>query len=366
MMNKQQWPRHPPFLAGLFASVWNAATLSTCRPISVSILVFLATAWNTSHASLIERDLFTPGDQLLTFDTTSGLEWLDLDQTTLMSSNDFLAGAGGWLSLGFMHANIDQVHHLYEQFGIVDFSGASVTSNVAGITAILQVMGCTGNCGTTLPSQSGFAELVPMDPVIIGLPYVELRQLDGMGSVHLSYIPPNPEFSRDYRNGFQGNYLVRAVPEPSTSFLIGIGLAGMLARRCANMRKRDLPNRRTRHNNGAGQSASAYRSKAFFCGSRIDEFPLATKPAFRTVPSALNSVYERAAVVSNKMRSLRHIEDLTPPWPPNAFGTTSSVPLMSLGPSVSNASWVKSSKSVVVLSGWTVCRLLTKASYSAN
>lgn len=236
-MTEQPWPRHSAFLAGLFASKWNAATFLARRPISVLILLFFATAWNVSHASLIERDLFTPGDQLLTFDTTSGLEWLDLDQTTIMSSNDFLAGAGGWLSLGFMHANIDQVHHLYEQFGIVDFSGASVAANVAGITAILQVMGCTGNCGTTLPSQSGFAELVPMDPVIIGLPYVELSQFDGTGSVHLSSIPPNPEFSRDYRNAFQGNYLIRAVPEPSTSFLIGIGLAGMLARRGASMCK---------------------------------------------------------------------------------------------------------------------------------
>lgn len=60
-------------------------------------------------AALIEVDLFTAGDGLLTRDTATGLEWLDLTATTGRSYQQVLADVGGWRSLGFRHATGTEV-----------------------------------------------------------------------------------------------------------------------------------------------------------------------------------------------------------------------------------------------------------------
>ena len=63
-------------------------------------------------AALVEVDLFSSGDTLITQDTDSGLEWLDLTETVGISYNDIIAGEGGYTGLGFQHATGDQISAL--------------------------------------------------------------------------------------------------------------------------------------------------------------------------------------------------------------------------------------------------------------
>ena len=60
-------------------------------------------------AELIEIDLKAPGDGLVTRDTATGLDWLDLTETTFLSYADVLAGAGGPTAAGWRHATGDEV-----------------------------------------------------------------------------------------------------------------------------------------------------------------------------------------------------------------------------------------------------------------
>jgi hypothetical protein len=50
---------------------------------------------------------------LITRDTETGLEWLDLTATENLSYNDIEADVGGWISLGFRHATGSEVCGLF-------------------------------------------------------------------------------------------------------------------------------------------------------------------------------------------------------------------------------------------------------------
>lgn len=74
------------------------------------VLLALSYGWlilqpaSGASASLLELDLLTAGDGLVTRDTETGLDWLDLTATLNLSYNDIEADLGGWISLGFRHA----------------------------------------------------------------------------------------------------------------------------------------------------------------------------------------------------------------------------------------------------------------------
>lgn len=52
----------------------------------------------------------------ITLDTTTGIEWLDLQLTTGLSIADIDGGAGGWHAQGWRHASADEVCDLYEAY----------------------------------------------------------------------------------------------------------------------------------------------------------------------------------------------------------------------------------------------------------
>ena len=63
--------------AGVFSLGLLVATLGFVQPAS---------------AALIEQDLFTSGDGLITLDTSTGLEWLDVTETLGQTYNAVAAG----------------------------------------------------------------------------------------------------------------------------------------------------------------------------------------------------------------------------------------------------------------------------------
>ena len=110
---------------------------------------------NPASAALIEQDLFAAGDGLITFDDQTGLEWLDLTETTNLSYNDVETDGGGWLSLGFRHATGAEVCDLMAAYAAFDpgcsgsplgggglknsapFTGNDLMMSLLGITAVV-------------------------------------------------------------------------------------------------------------------------------------------------------------------------------------------------------------------------------------
>ena len=76
-------------------------------------LLFALLVGSRAAAELVEIDLVTPGDGLVTRDTVTGLDWLDLTETTLLSYTDVVTGAGGYTAAGWRHATGDEVCALF-------------------------------------------------------------------------------------------------------------------------------------------------------------------------------------------------------------------------------------------------------------
>lgn len=77
--------------------------------------------------ALIQKDLVPGrGDQLLTYDSITNLEWLNLTATANRSYLEILAGFGGFIGIfGFQYATQSQVSTLFQHAGVSKFSGPS-------------------------------------------------------------------------------------------------------------------------------------------------------------------------------------------------------------------------------------------------
>ena len=198
-----------------------------------------------TQAALISADLLAPGDGLITRDTATNLDWLDLTPTIGLSFNQVAGGAGGWTSLGFRYATTTEVMGLYTDAGIVIFGGTTSPLNVPGVSLLLGLMGITSTVGPT-PSETaiGLAESVPPDPTFAGTGFITLfpalppsTPVDiASAAVTSAPFPGLP--SKSEGSNQRGSYLVRTavigtVPEPAISSLIllGIAVAGLVSRR---------------------------------------------------------------------------------------------------------------------------------------
>jgi len=105
----------------------------------LSFLIFITTP---SLATLITKDFLNVGDNLITLDTNTGLEWLDLSVSAGQSVNSLKAGYGGLLTNhNFSIDDNGSLHRLIDSIGW----------DLAGIDTLLDTLGCT-ICG---PSSYG-------------------------------------------------------------------------------------------------------------------------------------------------------------------------------------------------------------------
>jgi len=126
------------------------------RLMAAAIMGLVIAGSVTVHASIVERDLLAAGDGLITQDTDTGLGWLDMTESTNLSVNDVLGGAGNFLSDGFNYATEAQIRTFWTNAGIPTFNtnattpGADaagrVSENFAPVVALMELIGCTGNC----------------------------------------------------------------------------------------------------------------------------------------------------------------------------------------------------------------------------
>ena len=175
----------------------------------------------SASAALINSTIEDLDDGLL--DTDTNLEWLDLTVTQGLSYNEAEA-----LSIvtgnGFEHATVDQVDTLFVNAGFVTTDSADNTANDPAAALLLDLMGCTLDCGTDSDTGRGFADFF----FFTFRPYYQEGPSGGSAAVFEFDL-----FSadKDLKDPNSGHFLVReavvSVPEPSIIALLGVGLIGL-------------------------------------------------------------------------------------------------------------------------------------------
>lgn len=175
-------------------------------------------------AALISNDLNSTADGLLTLDTDTGLEWLDLSETFNMSVADVqpLISSGGSLD-SFRLAQATEVHGLMANAGLPISTSTGTISYSAADLGAADVL--TALLGETVGRHYGAS-------------YRGARGhlLDNGADRVVGYytINDNRLFNDYFANNSEwpgaGVWLVRsanAVPEPGTMAALGLALAGL-------------------------------------------------------------------------------------------------------------------------------------------
>ena len=198
---------------------------------SISLAATALVLSTSVDAAIISTDWQISGDNLITTDTESGLNWLDLTETNGLTY-DYVSSqlsVGGQFE-GFRYATPDEVVALYYSFSINLAATAPQTSTSYdfGIMIAAGVLGnttcaydCIANPYGTLGYTSQTWDEHPSYKVVMGATVdqnsVPTYRTDG------SYFQLSA-----YSTGYTGSYLVQAVPVPAAVWLFGSGLLGLI------------------------------------------------------------------------------------------------------------------------------------------
>jgi hypothetical protein len=193
---------------------------------AVSACVISMAISTVSHAALIEVDLFSPGDALLTRDSTTALDWLDLTETVSLSFDEIGAGVGGWTAMGFRYATGAEVCDLFtrEFFAPTPCPTATFVAEVRDGDLVSPIVAFFGSTILGLPRTNGvYDDGTPSDGLV--------------GILQAQFIPDDNESTIGITDNlvlsstssfFDGHFLVRPVPVPAAVWLFGSGLLGMI------------------------------------------------------------------------------------------------------------------------------------------
>ncbi len=198
----------------------------------IAALLSAIVVFNPVHASLVSVDWKNAGDNLLTRDTDSKLDWLDLTETRNMSYVDVISLLGpGGLFEGFSYASNAQVVALWQNYGIDLAAGAPVASGVPLDPAITTASQQLGNILPQLAPRYEFGTLgLTGEGSVNTMRYVMGAYVDNGGPVNL-YVPSGAdEIDVSTQTAYYGSFLVTAspVPVPPALWLFASGLAGLI------------------------------------------------------------------------------------------------------------------------------------------
>ena len=204
------------------------------------VLVFCFSMCGTANATLLSVDLNTAGDGLLTLDTNTNIEWLDLTLTQGQSYNSILANFGGYVGQGFRHAIEAELCGLFGALGDQVLGCANNQTNIFS-TSILQssateLVSKLGDTFVGFSSSSvtcGIYDGGLIQGNRVGLAGIEAGS--NAGCVTGFPAPPSVATLDNWittggTNSLVGHYLVRNAinaPEPTTLALLSLGLFGL-------------------------------------------------------------------------------------------------------------------------------------------
>jgi hypothetical protein len=155
---------------------------------------------------LIRQDLDGEGDELITRDADSRLDWLDLTATAGESYDSVQGGFGGYVGeRGFRFARLSEVRNLFGKVG--ELTSTCERSNRRGVDLLIELLGCTSTCGNILERAYGIAEREPFDVDWASSPIVE-KCYDREARVQTTTV------RKDYASAVRGSFLVRSIAMP--------------------------------------------------------------------------------------------------------------------------------------------------------
>ncbi len=219
------------------------------------MLVVLFGFAGVASAGLVSESLFAPGDNLLTLDTQTGIEWLNVALTNGQSYNDVEAGIYT-AQLGFSYASGSDLSQLFVDSGVPegcvvygcnwgywDFGNPNyvATYNLVNLLGMTWDVSDPNNLlyGATWGQTFGLTADSDAngDYDVGGVRYN--GNADYAAFAHWSYgIDPYPALTMgpSDTNQYVGSFLIRetnSTPEPSTMLLMLAGLAGLVGLRKA-------------------------------------------------------------------------------------------------------------------------------------
>lgn len=184
------------------------------RGVDLLLLVFLLLP-SVTNAELVARDLDTEGDAGLTFDTSSGLEWLDLTLTMGLSYNDVLESPYAQ-DRGFRLATVDEFYALCVAAGGVDVPGWSV-GNVPAVDLLQELLGCTLYCTPSYIEHRAYGWIASDNPDSLSTGRIELSRYSMVVVGSLQALLRGT-YSGDDAVAAYGAFLVR--PEPGSAVAV--------------------------------------------------------------------------------------------------------------------------------------------------
>ena len=208
-------------------------------------LMFFAAVSQAGLLNLSERDYLSSGDALITYDATTGLEWLDLTYTAGNSILDTEADASIWAN-GWHWASTEQTNALLahtvlpqgrfdnhpDNLALIELLGATYDYTVEGKYSHKLTIGISRSF--TFPEQDG--PNAYKRAYIEGQIYYSPTPGIGCDDEPACVVSVGDEpfvYTEDYSYLSYGSWLVRdaSAPEPASLALVGLGSLLVAGRR---------------------------------------------------------------------------------------------------------------------------------------